>query len=147
MMVALMREAGRPGSDAPDRGFRRVLVVEDEPVLRNIIARNLRSRGCAVREAATAHEAVAALRADLPDLMLLDINLPDRTGWDVLRDLAANGQEVPTVVLSAVRVSPARLAEFRPLAYLPKPFPIEALLRLVGDSEGDGTGAGADDLD
>jgi DNA-binding response OmpR family regulator len=100
-----------------------------------------------VREAGDAAAALAALRDAPPDLMLLDINLPDRTGWDVLRDLAANGQEVPTVVLSAVRVSPARLAEFRPLAYLPKPFPIEALLRLVGDSEGNGTGAGADDLD
>jgi hypothetical protein len=38
------------------------------------------------------------------------------------------------VVLSAVRVSPGRLAEFRPLAYLPKPFPIEALLRLAAEA-------------
>ncbi len=129
-----MRHAAEPrppGEDSRGAAPRRVLVVEDEALLRGIIARNLASRGCEVRETATAAEALAALQAELPDLLLLDINLPDRTGWDVLRELAAAGKQVPTVVLSAVRVSPARLAEFRPLAYLPKPFPIEALLRLL----------------
>jgi hypothetical protein len=38
---------------------------------------------------------------------------------------------VPTIVISAVRMTQSRLGEFRPLAYLPKPFPLEALLRLV----------------
>jgi DNA-binding response OmpR family regulator len=71
------------------------------------------------------------LDADRPDLLLLDINLPDQTGWDVLRELKRHGKEVPTIVVSAVRVSQSRLNEFHPLAYLPKPFPIEALLRLV----------------
>jgi DNA-binding response OmpR family regulator len=66
-----------------------------------------------------------------PDLILLDINLPDRTGWDVLRELRRRQNEIPTIVISAVRANPSRLAEFHPLAYLPKPFPIEALLRLV----------------
>jgi DNA-binding response OmpR family regulator len=113
--------------------YRRVLMIEDETLLRRIILRNLVSRGHSVREAASAEEALAAVRVERPDLLLLDINLPDRTGWDVLRELAAVGQQVPTVILSAVRVSPARLAEFRPLAYLPKPFPIEALLRLLED--------------
>jgi DNA-binding response OmpR family regulator len=108
-----------------------VLVVEDEPLLRGIIMRNLVSRGYVAREAASADEALAVCRTETPELLLLDINLPDRTGWDVLRELAAEGRRIPTVVLSAVRVSPARLAEFQPLAYLPKPFPIEALLRLL----------------
>jgi hypothetical protein len=39
--------------------------------------------------------------------------------------------DIPTIILSAVRVSQSRLEEFQPLAYLPKPFPIDALLRLV----------------
>jgi DNA-binding response OmpR family regulator len=63
--------------------------------------------------------------------LLLDINLPDRSGWDVLRELRRRGTDVPTIIVSAVRVSPNRLEEFHPLAYLPKPFPLEALLRLV----------------
>lgn len=115
--------------------YRRVLVVEDEPLLRGIIVRNLACRGYVVHEAASADEAVRTFREETPELLLLDINLPDRTGWDVLRELGAEGRAVPTVVLSAVRVSPARLAEFRPIAYLPKPFPIEALLRLLEQGE------------
>jgi hypothetical protein len=49
----------------------------------------------------------------------------------VLRELKRRGTDVPAIVVSAVRVSRSRLEEFHPLAYLPKPFPIEALLRLV----------------
>ena len=111
--------------------YQRILIVEDEATLRRIIARNLTSRGHLVTEAETVAEAIEALRTARPDLILLDINLPDRSGWDVLRALRAQQMEVPTVIVSAVRVSQGRLAEFQPLAYLPKPFPLEALLRIV----------------
>jgi DNA-binding response OmpR family regulator len=111
--------------------FRQVLLVEDEQRLRTVIARNLTGRGIAVREVGTAGEAITVATNEPPDLLLLDINLPDQTGWDVLRELKRRGSNVPTIVLSAVRVSQSRLDEFHPLAYLPKPFPIEALLRLV----------------
>ncbi len=111
--------------------FRRVLLVEDEVPLRTVIARNLTSRGVQVCEAGTASDAVAAATREPHDLLLLDINLPDQTGWEVLRELKRRGTEVPTIVVSAVRVSQSRLEEFHPLAYLPKPFPIDALLRLV----------------
>jgi len=108
----------------------RVLLVEDEPRLRQVLVRNLVGRGVVVTEAGTAREAVDAALSDQPDLLLLDINLPDQTGWDVLRELR-RGSEIPTIILSAVGVSHKRLDEFQPIAYLPKPFPIEALLRLV----------------
>jgi DNA-binding response OmpR family regulator len=62
---------------------------------------------------------------------LLHINLPDQTGWEVLRELKRRGSAVPTIIISAVRVNQSRLDEFHPLAYLPKPFPLDALLRLV----------------
>ena len=111
--------------------FRRVLLVEDEEPLRRVIAPNLSVRGVQVREATNAEEALQAVADERPDLMLLDINLPDHTGWDVLRELKRRGIEVPTMVISAVHVSQSRLDEFQPLAYLPKPFPLDALLRLV----------------
>jgi DNA-binding response OmpR family regulator len=63
--------------------------------------------------------------------MLLDIDLPDRTGWDLLRTLETRAIQIPTIVVSGTRVTPERLAQFRPIAYLPKPFPLDALLRLV----------------
>ncbi|MCL4545249.1 MAG: response regulator [Chloroflexi bacterium] len=111
--------------------YQRILVVEDDVRLRQVIVRNLSARGHLVREAATADDAIATILEDLPDLLLLDLNLPDRSGWDVLRELRARNVAVPTVIVSAVRAVPSRLAEFHPLAYLPKPFPIEVLLRLV----------------
>lgn len=111
----------------------RILLVEDEAVLRQVIARNLSVQGHVIEEAGSAAEAVAKAGGFRADLLLLDINLPDRSGWDVLRELHRLGIEVPTIIVSAVRVSQARLEEFQPLAYLPKPFPLESLLRVVGD--------------
>lgn len=111
----------------------RVLVVEDDEQLRRIITTNLVARGHDVRQASTASSALDALAEERPDLLILDINLPDRTGWDVLRD-AQLPDDVRVLMLTAVPVSPRRLAEFRPVAYLPKPFPLEALLRLAGSA-------------
>jgi len=104
-------------------------------VFRQIVARNLRARGREVHEAETAHEALTRLSRQAPDLILLDINLPDRSGWDLLRQLQAQGQKVPVIIVSAVRVGEDRLSEFKPLAYLPKPFALEALLRLVENGD------------
>jgi DNA-binding response OmpR family regulator len=108
-----------------------VLLVEDDPSLGAILAKNLEARGYRVARAETLAQALAALATEAPGVMLLDVNLPDGSGWDVLRALEAAGRHVPTVVLSAVQVSRARLGEFRPEACLPKPFPLEALLATV----------------
>jgi CheY-like chemotaxis protein len=108
-----------------------ILLVDDEPRLRSALARSLSVRGHKVDQAATHREAIDAASRRTYDLLLIDINLPDATGWDVLRDLRAAGREIPAIVLSAVPPSAVRLREFRPLGVLHKPFPIEALLRLV----------------
>src|SRR5579871_1488896 len=107
-----------------ERPYDRVLLVEDEVPLRRILARNLTSRGVQVCEAGTAEEALQSVADEHPDLVLLDINLPDRTGWEVLRELRRRGESVPTIMVSAARINPSRLDEFHPLACLPKPFPI-----------------------
>ncbi len=123
----------------------RILLVEDDAVLRDLVGRNLQVREHDVRIAEDARTALDYLRDSPFDLVVLDINLPDQTGWEVLRtaqregwlrpqEIDGDGQKLPVVVLSAVRVSPRRLGEFHPLAYLPKPFPMEALLRLAAEA-------------
>jgi DNA-binding response OmpR family regulator len=109
-----------------------ILVVEDEESVRRTIARNLERRGYRVSEARTAAWALDVCENDPPDLIVLDINLPDASGWDVLRGLTARGLPRPPVVaVSAVPLARSRLAEFGPVTFLPKPFLIDALLRAV----------------
>ncbi len=110
-----------------------ILLVEDDEALRRILAGHLRRHGYVVAEAASAEEAADALAAGpRPALVLLDINLPGGTGWDVLRSPAMQGAgRPPIVVASAVSVSHRRLAEFEVEGYLPKPFPLETLLQTV----------------
>jgi DNA-binding response OmpR family regulator len=108
-----------------------ILLVEDEPGLRQTLAVSLQGRDFTVDEAATASAAIDAAASHRFDLMLLDINLPDGTGWDVLRQLRTTGNSLPVVVLSAVPPNPVRVREFRPFGVLHKPFPIDALLRLT----------------
>ncbi len=108
-----------------------ILLVDDESRLRQTLARSLKARGYRVDEAATCRETVDTVASGRYDLLLLDVNLPDATGWDALRELAAAGREIPTIVASAVPPSARRVKEFRPLGVLHKPFPIDALLHLV----------------
>jgi DNA-binding response OmpR family regulator len=120
----------------------RILLVEDDEILRDVVRRNLEVREHDVCIAEDAESALMHLRTAPFDLIVLDINLPDQTGWEVLRtaqregwlrpqEINGDGNKLPVVVLSAVPVSPRRLVEFHPLAYLPKPFPMEVLLRLA----------------
>jgi DNA-binding response OmpR family regulator len=126
-----------------------ILLVEDDTMLRGLLLRNLAARGHNVHLATDAQSALSALRRTSFQLVILDINLPDHTGWEILRTAQregwvrprsyGNGQpKLPVVVVSAVRVSLARLREFALLAYLPKPFPLDALLRLVKDAGQEG---------
>ncbi|MHB8644636.1 MAG: response regulator transcription factor [Thermomicrobiales bacterium] len=110
---------------------RAVLLVEDETRLGTIIARNLTRRGHHLTVVDSVGQAIAAMSTRLPEVVLLDVNLPDGTGWEVLRWLRANRSRVAVIVYSAVPPSPKRIAELRPDAVLTKPFPMDSLVGLI----------------
>ena len=108
--------------------------MEDEAALADVIGRNLRARGHRVTLAPTAGAALLNLAAEQPDVLVLDVNLPDMTGWEILRRLdESDGRHLPVVVISAAPISPKRIEEFRPARCLMKPFPIDALLRILSE--------------
>ena len=81
-----------------------VLVVEDEMNVRKLVAVNLTSRGYNVLEAGDVREALTRLRTATPDLMILDIKLPDFTGWELLARLPAETvapTRFPVLVMTA----------------------------------------------
>lgn len=79
-----------------------ILVVDDDPDVRDVLTRFLRRRGYLVENAADGEEALAAVREHDPDLMLLDIYLPKMTGLDVLYALRDDHRNVPTIALSGI---------------------------------------------
>jgi DNA-binding response OmpR family regulator len=108
-----------------------LLLVEDELTLRRTIRRNLERRGIGITEAGTLREALASAGEARPSALVLDINLPDGSGWELLQQLRVTGSMPPTIVISAGRVARDRLHEYGIASFLPKPFRIEALLRQV----------------
>jgi len=78
----------------------RVLVVDDEAAIRRALRIGLRTHGYDVLVAADARTALDACREDAPDVVLLDLGLPDRSGFDVLRELRA-WSTIPVIVVSA----------------------------------------------
>ena len=107
-----------------------VLVVEDDDRLRKVIALNLSERGYTVFQADSLNQAVDQFAAG-PQLMILDINLPDATGWDVALWAETISALMPTIVISGSTPDRRHMARFTPMSFLGKPFDIRQLLDLV----------------
>jgi two-component system KDP operon response regulator KdpE len=107
----------------------RVLLVEDERALLRALAMNLTARGYEVTEAETGTRALAAAAAVEPDVIVLDLGLPDISGLDVIKGVRAYTQ-VPIVVLSARTGTSDKVAALDLGAddYVTKPFSIDELL-------------------
>jgi CheY-like chemotaxis protein len=100
-----------------------VLVVDDDKLTRWSFATLLGRLGYRVREAASGSECLAAMRAEAPDLVLLDIVLPDLDGFRILSEIRAQYPQVPVILMTA---NPARDTRARARAagaaeYLEKP--------------------------
>ena len=108
----------------------RVLLVEDEAKLAALVARGLTERGDAVEVVGTGTEALTSARASEYDVILLDIRLPDRDGFEVCRRLRADQVWTPVLMLTARTAIADRIAGLDSGAddYLAKPFAFQELL-------------------
>lgn len=113
-------------------GNSRILVVEDDPAIRRAIVAQLRGEGYDIVEAANGREALAAARADKPDLVLTDLNMPLMDGFELITTLR-KGSTTPVIVLS-VRGGEAdrvRALDLGADDFVAKPFSVAELLARV----------------
>ena len=86
---------------ADDALSRRILVVDDEPSIVDSVSTSLRYEGFEVEEATTGRSALASAQENPPDLIVLDVMLPDLDGLEVTRRLRADGIQTPILFLTA----------------------------------------------
>ena len=79
----------------------KILVVDDEPPIRRLLRVGLSAQGYDVIEAADAAAASHQVKAETPDLIILDLGLPDRPGHELLQDWRAQGITAPVLILSS----------------------------------------------
>jgi two-component system OmpR family response regulator len=117
----------------PTNKCRRVLVVDDEANIAELVATALRYEGFEVRTAADGASALAAVRDLAPDLVVLDVMLPDADGFDLQARIRADGQRVPVLFLTARDAVEDRVRGLTLGAddYMTKPFSLEELVARV----------------
>jgi CheY-like chemotaxis protein len=133
MPEADTRKDGRSKRIA-DVDRKRVLVIDDDLPLRGMLAAALRQHGFQVLLAGDGGEGQRALNIHHPNVILLDLAMPNVNGWDFLQRLKETGHlgKIPVIVLSAhLRVEPQAVLQMGVSAILPKPFNLTDLIDLI----------------
>jgi len=115
---------------------KKILVVEDDPVNQMILVDFLAANGYQTLAASTGPEGIERFERDAPDLCLVDVQLPRKSGFELVREIKGRGAGVPVVLMSAVYNQPdqsTRTIALGALAdgYLTKPFDLALLLSTV----------------
>jgi two-component system, OmpR family, KDP operon response regulator KdpE len=110
----------------------KVLVIDDEPPIRKLLRMGLETQGYQTMDASNAKTALE-LMSDKPDLVILDLGLPDMEGLELLRQIRARREDLPVVVLSSRGDEAAKVAALDQGAddYVTKPFGMEELLARI----------------
>jgi len=111
----------------------KVLIIDDEPVLQDVLATLLRREGFQVLQAGTAADGLRQVEENEVDLVLLDLMLPDRSGMELLRDLKTRDPELVVVVITAYSSVETAIAAMKDGAfhYIPKPFKNQEVILTV----------------
>jgi CheY-like chemotaxis protein len=117
----------------PSRKAPLVLVVEDDAVIRDVVADVLDDRGFRTIAASNGVEAMAQLEHERPDVLVLDLLMPVMHGWAFMENYAqkTNGVQIPIVVLSVNPVLPRSFDQFGVRHCLGKPFQVDELIQAV----------------
>jgi CheY-like chemotaxis protein len=138
MAADSMSEVQSQQGDSPKRlsdvDRKSVLVIDDDLPLRGMLAAALRQAGFQVLLAGDGAEGHRALTIHKPDVIILDLAMPNMNGWDFLQKLKETGYlgALPIIVLSAhLRVEPQAILQMGVAAILPKPFNLPDLINLI----------------
>jgi len=114
---------------------RRVLVVDDDESIQGFLVDALVDDGYVVRTATNGDDALTLLRAWRPDLILLDLMLPEMDGWEFRANQLERPEvaAVPVIVLSAMRDPTPKIPGLAPTRVVAKPFDLEELMRLIDE--------------
>jgi len=111
----------------------KVLVVDDEPEVRQVLLEFLSSRGYDVIPASRGAEAIAIVESDKPDLVLLDVAMPDMDGVETLQRINAIAPDLAVIMVTAnadIGVT-SKLLALGAVDYVPKPFDLDYLDQAV----------------
>jgi FixJ family two-component response regulator len=115
-----------------------IAIVDDDPSVLKGLARLLRARAFDVRTYTSAREFLGALHEDLPECLIVDLQMPDMTGLELQRHLTRSGLRIPTIVITAHNEAAARerCESAGAVAFLSKPLQDAALLAAIDDARG-----------
>ena len=123
-------------TDAESKTKATILVVDDNPGNLNLLSNLLREQGYDVRPAISGALALKTVRLELPDLILLDVKMPEMDGYEVCRQLKTDERtrEIPVIFLSGLGEAIDKVRAFRVggVDYITKPFQFEEVLARVG---------------
>ena len=132
------RDVLRSVRAAASTGKKNVLIVDDEESFRDVLKCALREEGYQLSEAASGKEAIAKLEEIKPDLLLLDLNLPELDGWDVIRHITQHPQfkDMEVLIISGLMLDEQESATIQThqYAYINKEdFKVHSVLKQVAD--------------
>ena len=112
-----------------------ILVVDDDPEIVTMLSTRLSKRGYKVSTASDGHKAIEIAKRELPDVVLLDVMMPGKSGWEVARALKQDPvtQNMKIVMVSAIgeKTNEITAPIYGADAHVDKPFEFEALERVI----------------
>lgn len=126
---------------------KRILIVDDEPNIRRVFRASLESAGYRVDEARDGEEALLWVQGSTPDLILLDLQMPNIGGMEVLESLRTTGYDIPVVIVTAHGSIPDAVAAMKlgAIDFLAKPLTPDVLRRTVAEVVGRHSAAAPED--